>query len=323
MNQAFQQEYDALTRGAGWVDFAGRTQIEISGPDRQSFLHNLCTNDIRRLRPGEGCEAFITNVQGKVLGLVYVFCGDESLVLDTVPGQAEVLLSHFEKYHIRENVELRDRSGDWTEMLVHAEQRRTPSGRPFAGHLPSEHCDHCTIPWDDINLSVRRVDMVGVDCFLISFAATAREHFVAGLAESTFIPCGCDAFAAARIEHGTPLYGIDISDKNLPQEVNRNERAISFTKGCYLGQETVARIDALGHVNQTLCGVKFDAATLPPPGLELTSSGKPVGRVTSSAFSPRLSCPLGLAYIRRGHNEPGTKLTCELGEAEVVALPAK
>ncbi len=133
--------------------------------------------------------------------------------------------------------------------------------------------------------------------------------------------CRPAAFDAARIEWGFPLYGVDITDKNLPQEVARDALAISFVKGCYLGQETVARIDALGHVNKLLVGVRFHGATVPSPDTELSAAGQTVGHVTSATYSPRLSAPLALAYVRRGSNEPGTKLSSALGDAAVVRLP--
>ena len=132
---------------------------------------------------------------------------------------------------------------------------------------------------------------------------------------------GPQAFEARRIEAGFPSYGPDISDKNLPQELARDARAISFTKGCYLGQETVARIDALGHVNQTLVGVRFENGASVSPGLELTVAGAAAGRVTSAAYSPLLQAPLALAYVRRGSNQPGTRLDSPVGPAEVVSLP--
>jgi folate-binding protein YgfZ len=124
-----------------------------------------------------------------------------------------------------------------------------------------------------------------------------------------------------RIEAGFPVFGRDISEQNLPQEVNRDDRAISFTKGCYLGQETVARIDALGHVNRLLCGLRFAERTVPPIGLQLEQTGQAVGRVTSAAWSPRLGAAIALGYLRRGAHEPGAKLGSSAGEATVEALP--
>src|SRR5437660_1325413 len=111
--QGWIEQYRALTCGAGLVDFSDRTQVELSGDDRVSFLHNFCTNDIRKLPAGAGCEAFITTVQGKILAHVVVFSGPDSLVLETVPGQAEQIVQHLDRYLIREKVTLRDRSEEW------------------------------------------------------------------------------------------------------------------------------------------------------------------------------------------------------------------
>ena len=128
-----------------------------------------------------------------------------------------------------------------------------------------------------------------------------------------------------RIEAGWPVFGVDISDKNLPQEVDRNTRAISFTKGCYLGQETVARIDALGHVNKTLCGVRFfggeDVPLTRASELRLHGDAAVGNALTSATFSPRLSAPLALAYLRRGFEVGGTNLATSSAEAEIITLP--
>jgi tRNA-modifying protein YgfZ len=122
----------------------------------------------------------------------------------------------------------------------------------------------------------------------------------------------------ARIEQGLPAYGVDITSENLPQEVGRDAQAISFTKGCYLGQETVARIDALGHVNRHLSRIAIDSESPPPRGAEFLSAGKTVGNVTSSCFSPRLGKSLALGYLRRGSHGPGTKMEIGGHAAEVV-----
>jgi folate-binding protein YgfZ len=133
--------------------------------------------------------------------------------------------------------------------------------------------------------------------------------------------CLLEALEALRIEHGFPLYGRDLTDKSLPQELARDDSAISFVKGCYLGQETVARIDALGHVNKLLVGVSFWGDQVPPDGMELTADGQMIGSVTSATYSPRLRRPLALAYVRHGFAKPGATLGSQWGNAEVVRLP--
>jgi folate-binding protein YgfZ len=137
-----------------------------------------------------------------------------------------------------------------------------------------------------------------------------------------------ECFEVMRIEAGTPVFGRDITEKNLPQEIGRDDRAINFVKGCYLGQETVARIDALGHVNQVLTGLQFEqSAACPAPGASLVAEGKRVGFVTSSTFSPGWNRAIALAMIRVTHSRPGTEVIVQepggqgQASAAVSALP--
>jgi folate-binding protein YgfZ len=133
--------------------------------------------------------------------------------------------------------------------------------------------------------------------------------------------CGREAFETLRIEAGVPLFGVDFDERNFPQEVGRDREAISYTKGCYLGQETVARIDALGHVHQRIVGVKFEGEGVPPAGTELTADGNVVGRVTSATFSPRLGAPLALAMVRREQQALGSRFQSKFGAGVVLQLP--
>ncbi|MBI1901901.1 MAG: aminomethyl transferase family protein [Planctomycetia bacterium] len=336
-------EYDALTQGAGVVDFSDRTHIELVGDDRAAFLHNLCTNDIKRLAPGQGCGAFITNVQGRTVGFVEVFCGDFSLALETAPGQAAALLPHMERYQIREKVTFHDRTREWCQVLVagpsaaklleqlcgtaalsplsEGSARGGSTSPPSEGGARGGGDSLSNVPTTVAGTSVwlRRSGFLSGECFTLVAARDVLPALWDALVAAGFRACGQAALEMARIESGTPIFGRDLSDKNFPQELARDARAISFTKGCYLGQETVARIDALGHVNQTLCGVRFTGQEIPAAGLELFVAGKAVGHVTSAAFSPRLGAPLALAYLRRGHNSPGTAVDSHIGLAKVVS----
>jgi tRNA-modifying protein YgfZ len=204
------------------------------------------------------------------------------------------LIEHLDRYIIREDVQLADRAAERRYLLL-ASDGPQPIGT-FA-------CDLIGRSGERI-LEVLPNDLPGLE---------------ARLSKEGFTSVGMEAFNTARIEAGFPLYGLDFDEENLPQEVNRDRLAISFTKGCYLGQETVARIDALGHVNQKLVRVRFSGSAVPPRDTELIANGKTVGRVTSAAFSPKFSAPLAFAMIRREANSPGTKLTSPIGECEVVA----
>jgi folate-binding protein YgfZ len=321
MSANFAAEYAALTSGVGTVDFHDRTQIELTGDDRAAFLHNFTTNDIRGLRPGQGCEAFTLDVRGHVVGHLLVFCTPHSLVLDTVPGQGEKLVRHFDRYLIRERVEIHDRTEDWSELLLAGAEAEQLLYQ-LAESAPAARLDHQQVRLAGQAVWLRRVEMIGSGSFLIAGAAEAIDAVFIALGAEGVAACGKEAFEEARIEAAFPWYGVDITDKNLPQEVNRNRLAISFTKGCYLGQETVARIDALGHVNKTLQRLRFSGSAVPPPGAALRAGQAPAGEITSAVLSPQLGAPLALAFVRRGHESLGTRLGSDFGEAEIIAPPS-
>lgn len=285
-SESFQDEYEALRAGRGVVKLADWSSISVTGADRHAFLNNFGTNDVKRLVPGASCEAFFCNVKGKIVGHGVIGCRNDELIIVGAPGQAASLIEHLDRYVIREDVKLLDTTAT-----------RSYSFR--ANEVPSSQSP---IAWD----------LIGGGGAIFE-GTSDGEHDVV---------LGDEAFTAARIEAGFPLFGVDFDGDSLPQEVGRDRQAISFTKGCYLGQETVARIDALGHVNRQLVAVRFDAGSQPERGVELTHNGMNVGTVTSAAWSPKLGAPLGLAMIRRGANAVGTRLASPVGDCEVVATPA-
>jgi len=291
------EQYAPLRDGRGFVELAGWSSVTLTGSDRQVLFNNFCTNDVKRLAPGESCEAFITNVKGKILGHGLVSCRQRELVFVTVPRQAPALVAHLERYVIREDVQIRDSTAERAYLLL--------TDAPPA-------IDANWIPWPI--LANERGGLL--ECPPGELTSVRQA-----LVGTGWMECDDAAFQTLRIEAGLPLYGIDFDAENFPQEVGRNEQAISFTKGCYLGQETVARLDALGHVNQQLTGVRIAGPEIPAAGTELTADGKPVGRVTSASFSPKLAAPLALAMVRRQWLAPGTRLAAAAGECEVVAVP--
>jgi folate-binding protein YgfZ len=179
--------------------------------------------------------------------------------------------------------------------------------------------------WGDGTVQFRRRDRLGVPGIdvvcLPDEAASLWQSWVAAGAR----PAGLEAYEVLRVEAGTPVYGKDIDESNLAPEVGRTARAISYTKGCYLGQEPIVRVRDLGHVNRVLTGLKVSGALPLPPGSKLGRDGKEVGHVTSSVLSPGLGSVIALAYVRRGHSEPGTALEVEAAgahrQAGVTSLP--
>ncbi len=291
---SFEQQYDALRSGRAIVELADWSSVTLTGKDRQSFLNNFCTNDVKRLAAGDSCEAFFTNVKGKILGHGLVTCRQAELVIIGVPGQAATLIEHLDRYLIREDVQLRDTTAERNYLLL------------TGGRSPR------SFSWNLIG---------GRAAGVAELAPRELASHLSALRDQGFVVAGPIAFTAARIEDGVPLFGVDFDEQNFPQEVGRDREAVSFTKGCYLGQETVARIDALGHVNQKIAGVQFFGDEVPTAGTDLSLANKKVGRVTSAAFSPKLKAPLALAILRREANAAGTRLESPLGECEVVRLP--
>jgi folate-binding protein YgfZ len=313
-----EEEYAALTQTSGMVWLAGRTQIELTGQDRVALLHNLCTADVRKLEVGQGCEAFLTDARGHILGFVLPWRGETALTIETVPQQGAALLAHLDRYIIREDVELHDRSQQRGELLLAGPEAHGPLTRALACTTPPAAWRFTTVPFGDQTLDIRRVDHFGETGYLISGPLSIMGQVWDALLAEGVRPCGNLAIEAVRIESSTPAYGRDISDANLPQEVGRDSRAISFTKGCYIGQETVARIDALGHVNRRLVLLEWDATEVPRPGMELTQADAKAGHVTSAAYCPGRKKALALAYVRRGHEQPGSELDSALGRATVL-----
>ncbi len=314
------EQYLALRQGTGFLKLVARTQIEVTGRDRSSFLHNLSTNHVQRLQPGQGCEAFITNVQGKILGHVVIYCQAESIVLDTVPHQAQPLIQHFDHYRIRERVEFHDRTDEWQQLLfasVPAQQRLADF---TSAPLPSNLYSHCQAKFGQISVSLRKAPLAGPESLTCSVSTTDSEAIVAMLESQGMEQVSSQAYEVLRVESGWPDYGRDISADNFPHETNRTDRAVSFAKGCYLGQEPVARIDALGRVNWLLMGLRFAANSLPGDATDITREGKTVARLTSRVWSPRWQTPFAMAYVHRQFARSGEKLATPWGEAEVTAF---
>lgn len=275
-------------------DLSDRTQLELTGKDRAKFLHGFCTNDIKSLTPGRGCEAFVCNIQGKVLGHIFVFCTETSLWIDSVPGQEDALFNHLDRYLINEDVQI---------------YRRTAEREDFYLQAPAENLLERLGLSESENL-VRRVDWLGDGDWLISIPRTTSS-FACRFADAEFLLTDAPVWNALRIESGFPLYGIDITNDNLAQEVNRTARCISFTKGCYLGQEPIARIDALGHVNRELHRLEAAGEDVPAAGTALLdpNSNTQVGVITSAAKSANTPGKIvALGYLKTKFCTPGTNV---------------
>jgi len=321
----WEAEYWAFRRGAGLFRPPAVAQVELTGSQRSEFLNRLCTNKLDNILPGEGCETFLADANSRILHHVFVYAGPKSLVLHTAAGLGPSLCAHLDYYLIREDVQIHDRSLEWGELIAAGPHAADIVARVLAPSMAGGNAAFTTAG-AELNgrpLMVRRLLETGFQAFHIAGETADMGPLWHALRQAGATACGMRALESVRIEEGFPAIGLDITEKTLPQEVGRNEKAISFTKGCYLGQEIVARIDSRGAVNKVLSGIRFQTADVATSGGELTHAGQPVGQITSAAYSPGFSVSVALAYVRRQFHEPGTVLDSAWGRATVVALPMR
>jgi folate-binding protein YgfZ len=312
--------YDAVRTQAGLFDVSQRGKIEVAGADATQFLHNLCTNDILKLPVGAGCEAFFCTAKAKVVAHVLIYRAPHSYWIDTISSSAATLMQHLDRYIISEQVELADRTAEFSQLHVAGPQAPALLHRSSGGALP-ELDDHQHLPLT-AGCIMRRSSPLGLPGYDFLCRRDKMADLDEWLRSAKIQPVDAATYNILRVEAGTPLFGEDIDEERFVVEVGRIEQAICYTKGCYLGQEPIVMARDRGHVNRTLLGVKLSGEGPLAPGSKLLRDGTEVGQVTSSVVSPRLG-PIGLAYLRRGSWDPGTELQVEGQErvARVTALP--
>jgi folate-binding protein YgfZ len=307
-------EYRAVTESCGLVDRSQRGKLALTGSQTKSFLQGQVTNDVEALTPGHGCYAAFLTPKGKMLGDLRILDASEALLLDTERVALQELFNMVRRFCIGYDVELHKRtvqSGLVSLIGPAAERVIGDPGLPDAEHA------HVLGALDDVSARMIRTDL-GID-LLCEADDTAR--LLSQLA-ARGVPAISEPVAECiRIERGRPRYGIDLDDAVIPQEAGLNERAVSFTKGCYVGQETVARLFYRGKPNRHLRGLRL--AEPVPPGAQVSFGGRPVGVATSVADSPALG-PIALALIRR-EAPPGSAVQVgpDAIAGEVVELPLR
>ena len=304
-------EYRALTEGCGLVDRAGRGRLALTGPERREFLHGQVTQDIETLEPGHGRYAALLTHKGKMLSDLRVLDVGDELLLSCERAGLQELFNMIRRYKLGADVELHKRTLEMGELSLIGPDARRIAGATELG--PDEHdIVRATIGEHDVILVATDL---GVDVFC---DAEATEGVRGTLLAAGAVEVTEAAAELVRVESGRPRYGVDVDDNTIPQEAGLNERAVSFTKGCYVGQETVARLFYRGKPNRHLRGLKLSAPVA--PGTPLLLGEKEVGRLTSVAVSPTHG-PIGLALVRR-QAEPGATISAgESATAEVVELP--
>lgn len=329
-------EYAALTGSAGVLDLTFRGRLCLLGADRVRFLHGQVTNDIKKLRAGEGCYATLVTAKGKMQSDLNVFALADELLLDFEPGLTRAVAERLEKFIVADNVQVVDVAPQYGLLSVQGPKADAVAGElGWFPELPTTtlgSVKSSTPAVGELYLMnhprLAPVAASGFDLFVPQAALGAvADKLIAAAKAVGGRACGWNAFETTRIEAGTPRYGADMDESTLPLECGLEARAVSYRKGCYIGQEVLNRIHSIGHVNRELRGfvLPADATSLPAHGDRLFREDKEVGQLTSAVFSPKLKRIIALGYVRREANQPGAHLTLSTATGnvtiEVASLP--
>jgi folate-binding protein YgfZ len=316
-------EYVAVRNAVGLIDVSDAGVVEVTGRDRAAFLHAMLSNDIKALGPGRGCAAAFLDVHGKVQTLLVVWVLEERILLVTPHGMAAKTIQDLDQYLFSEKVVLRDATGELTLLLLAGPAASALVRRLTGTDVPGELWAHAATKLNGIDARlIRGAGETGEPEVWVVGAAGAELW--AALLEAGARPVGLTARESLRIETGTPRFGHDVDHSVLLPELASPD-LVSYTKGCYLGQEVVVRIRDRGHVNRHLRGLVLEGETVPSPGDAVVAADQEVGKVTSATWSFGLKRPLALGFVRRQHADPGTSVAVRSRarehQATVTALP--
>src|SRR5262245_36204729 len=323
-----ESEYWAIRKSAGLIDLSWSGIFELKGDDRTRFLHGMVTNDIKSLTPGSGCYAAFLSPQGRMTSDMRIFCSADSLILTTEPLGREKLGPGLRKYIIGDRPLLLDQS-EGLALLSLQGATATPClseivSQPLSLQRPYDHLE-ATLGSARVRIcNVRRTGVGGLDIIVDRQGLAEVWDLILQRGKKHGVqPAGFEGFDIHRIEAGIPWYGLDMDENTLPIEAGLEKDAINFNKGCYIGQESVARITYRGHVNRKLVGLTLSNSRPASKGEKIYKDDQDGGWVTSSEYSPALKTAIALGYLRREFLTPGNDVligTDGVG-SRVTALP--
>ena len=297
-----------------WLDV-----VELTGADRRRFLHGYVTSDVQGLDDGASAYGFVTSHQGRVLADLTVLAAPDRLVLELPAGSAERVAAHLGKYVIADRVEIRPRP-DLHALTLFGAAAEAAAGAALS---PGENSVVEETVLDTPVLADRRAvhGMPSVTLWVqADRAAELFQRLLEAGRPADLAPVGLAALEIRRVELGVPRFGRDFGADHFPQETGLEERAVSYTKGCYLGQEVIARIHYRGQANRVMRGLLLEGEA-PPDGTEVSFEGRPLGTLSSAVESPVMGTAIALAVLHRRGAEPGTRVQLPVGEAVVAGLP--
>jgi folate-binding protein YgfZ len=321
-----QAEFEALRSNCGVYDLGNRAKLFLTGEDRVRWLNGMVTNNIRDLATGQGAYAFLLNPQGKILGDLYAYNRGESIVVDTDRSQLDKILATFDHYIIMDDVEVTNASEQLTALGIAGPKSRQvleASGIQIPEATPLQIFEaQCTCNCDCVQCTAVRGEDAGLESYELWLAPDNARKAWDTLVGHGATPLGSEALELHRIVSGVPLYGVDIRERDLPQETEQ-ARALNFNKGCYVGQEIVERIRSRGAVHRKFSGFVAEGSHAISSGTKVVAGDKEAGEVTSAA-SLRLAGSgrtVALGYIRREIATPGREVMLGGTRARIVSLP--
>ena len=314
----------ALHTDVGIADRSMVGKVTVTGRDRQAFLQGMLTNDVKALAPGQGAGAAFLDAHGKAMALLHVYALEDRVLIELPPSLTEKTLERLDHFLISEKAYFEAADAAFAVFAVQGPNASrvlsTLAGREIA-LAPLAHAE-AEIAGAPVRVMHRREGNVqGFHGWTAIAHGPALWH---ALVSAGAVPVGMDALNTLRVEAGVPWYGHDVDETFIFPET-RLESLVSFTKGCYIGQEVVARVKYRGHVNRALSGLVLEGDRVPASGARVVAEGKDIGRITSAVWSPALGHPIALGYVRREHFEPGSSVEVDDGgqarHARVAALP--
>jgi folate-binding protein YgfZ len=334
-------EYEAVrgAQGAGLIDLSARGRIYVGGGEAVQFLNGLITNDVKTLAPRTWMRAAFPNVQGRLLASVRVARpGEEAdFLIDTEPVTHRKVFQLLERFTLAGDFRVTDASAETAQFSLQGARAGACLESVFGSQPPAQDGQPqgapavADITWREVHqVTILRAMHTGEDGYELICKRDAAVDLWDALTEAGARPVGYDAFEVLRVEAGEPRYGVDVDETSVVPEAVREEEAVSYTKGCYIGQEIIARIHWRGHVAKRLAGLVLAGDEREPDavaaGAKVRSlDGREIGRITSTVFSPRLNRRIALAILKYDYLQPGTEVSVVSGEeeraAQVSSLP--
>ena len=298
-------EYEAVRDGgAGLIDLSERGRIRVTGSEATMFLNGLITNDMKTLAENSWMAAVFPTVQGRLIGAVRIIRGVEpSFLIDTDPASHEAVLKTISRFTLAGDFKVTDLTAETALLSVQGKAAVEVVEKVFQTSLSE-------LPRNGVaqreSITILRATHTGEDGFDIVVDSSEAPKLRRALEDAGAKPVGQDVIEVLRIEAGIARHGLDMDETNVIPETNLDD-AVSYTKGCYTGQEIIVRIKHRGHVAKKLTGLRFETERQIEPGAILKQDGKEIGRVTSTAISPKVGS-IGLGYVRYGFLDAGTKV---------------